>query len=58
MSKNPRQLMDPKRLIVRVERNELVRARNRGILLLGMSRQDVEHILGRPDDVNTYVGSA
>ncbi|MCK2183499.1 hypothetical protein [Halomonas getboli] len=40
-----------------LSRNELVRARNRGTLLRGMSRQDVEHILGRPDDVNTYVGS-
>lgn len=38
-------------------RNQLVRARNRGQLLVGMSRQDVDHIMGPPDDVNTYVNS-
>lgn len=41
-----------------ISRNDLVKARNRGTLLRGMSRQDVEHILGRPDDVNTYLGSS
>lgn len=41
-----------------LSRNDLVKARNRGTLLRGMSRQDVEHILGRPDDVNTYVGAS
>ncbi|WP_299231727.1 hypothetical protein [uncultured Halomonas sp.] len=40
-----------------LSRNELVRARNRGQLLVGMSRRDVDHIMGSPDDVNTYVNS-
>jgi len=41
-----------------LSRNDLVRARNRGELLVGMSRQDVDHIMGRPDDVRTYVSSS
>lgn len=40
-----------------LSRNQLVRARNRGQLLVGMSRKDVDHIMGSPDDVNTYVSS-
>lgn len=40
-----------------ISRNDLVRARNRGELLVGMTRSDVDHIMGRPDDVNTYVNS-
>lgn len=38
-----------------LSRNDLVRARNRGELLVGMTRRDVDHIMGRPDDVVTYV---
>lgn len=38
-----------------ISRNELVKARSRGTLLPGMARKDVDHIMGEPDDVNTYV---
>lgn len=38
-----------------ISRNDLVKARSRGQLLVGMARKDVDHIMGKPDDVNTYV---
>jgi hypothetical protein len=41
-----------------ISRNDLVRARARGELLTGMARKDVDHIMGRPADVNTYVNSS
>ncbi|PRY72988.1 hypothetical protein [Halomonas ventosae] len=39
-------------------RNRLVKARSRGIILMGMDLDDVTHILGRPDDVDTSTSSS
>ncbi|MEQ6917027.1 hypothetical protein [Halomonas aquatica] len=35
-----------------ISRNDLVGARSRGNILMGMHREDVEHIMGSPDRVN------
>ncbi|PXX97356.1 hypothetical protein [Halomonas sp. LBP4] len=40
-----------------ISRNDLVKARSRGTLLPGMARQDVDHIMGRPNDVVTSVSA-
>ena len=39
-----------------ISRNELVKARSRGIILIGMEEKDVIDILGEPDDVDTSGG--
>lgn len=39
-----------------ISRNALVKARSRGIILIGMEEKDVIDILGRPDDVDTSGG--
>ncbi len=39
-----------------ISRNDLVKARSRGIILIGMEEKDVIDILGRPSDVDSTTG--
>lgn len=39
-----------------ISRNDLVKARSRGIILIGMEEKDVIDILGKPSDVDTSTG--